>query len=136
MAPSCRLRGASPARIEALFAQWNPGPLMNPDQVPQVDPQVAAFLRRLAAGAPPAQAAPLLVAVWHGLRGDWDRAHAIAQDDTSAQGAWVHAWLHRIEGDTQNARYWYTRARRDVASGDLAAEGRTIAAVLLKATPS
>jgi hypothetical protein len=54
------------------------------------------------------------------------------QDDTSAEGAWVHAWLHRIEGDLDNARYWYGRAQRDVAEGDLHDEGKTIAAFLLK----
>ncbi|MBO0752657.1 MAG: hypothetical protein J2P53_11115 [Bradyrhizobiaceae bacterium] len=83
-------------------------------------------------GNPPADAVPLLRAVWHGLRGEWETAHQIAQDDTSAEGAWVHAWLHRIEGDLANARYWYRQARRDVAEGDLGDEGKTIAAFLLK----
>jgi len=66
-----------------------------------------------------------------GLHGEWEAAHQIAQDDTSAEGAWVHAWLHRIEGDLDNARYWYRRAQREVAEGDLCEEGKTIAAFLL-----
>jgi hypothetical protein len=94
--------------------------------------EVAAFVDSLKTGTPPAVAVPLLRAVWYGLRGEWEAAHQIAQDDTSAEGAWVHAWLHRIEGDLDNARYWYGRARREVAEGDLRDEGKTIAAFLLK----
>jgi hypothetical protein len=93
---------------------------------------IAAFLDSLETAAPPADAVPLLRAVWHGLRGEWDAAHRIAQDDASADGAWVHAWLHRIEGDAANARYWYQQARRNTAEGDLREEGRTIAAFLLR----
>jgi len=54
--------------------------------------------------------------------GDWDGAHRIVQDDPSAEAAWVHAHLHRVEGDLGNAGYWYRRAGQPVASGDLAAE--------------
>jgi hypothetical protein len=91
---------------------------------------VAAFLESLNASNPPAT--PLLRAVWHGLRGEWEAAHHIAQDETSVEGAWVHAWLHRIEGDPVNARYWYRQARRPAAEGDLREEGKTIATFLLK----
>ncbi len=94
--------------------------------------EVAAFLDSLKTGAPPAAAVSLLRAAWHGLRGEWEAAHQIAQDDTSAEGAWVHAWLHRIEGDLDNARYWYRRAQREVAVGDPREEGKAIAAFLLK----
>ena len=94
--------------------------------------EVAAFLDSLKTGTPPAIAVPLLRAVWHGLRGEWEAAHQIAQDDASAEGAWVHAWLHRIEGDLANARYWYGQAQRDVPEGDIREEGKTIAAFRLK----
>jgi hypothetical protein len=94
--------------------------------------EVAAFLDSLTTGNPPADAVPLLRAVWHGLHGEWEAAHQIAQEDTSAEGAWVHAWLHRMEGDFANANYWYRHAQRDVAEGDLREEGTTIAALLLK----
>jgi hypothetical protein len=97
-----------------------------------MDAEVAAFLDSLETDNPPADAVPLLHAVWYGLRGKWEAAHQIAQDDTSAEGAWVHAWLHRIEGDLDNARYWYRRAQRDAAEGDLREEGKSIAAFLLK----
>jgi hypothetical protein len=94
--------------------------------------EVAVFLDSLQTGTPPAHAVPLLRAVWHGLRGEWEAAHQIAQDDASAEGAWVHAWLHRIEGDAANAGYWYRRARRNMGEGDLTEEGKTIAALLLR----
>lgn len=60
--------------------------------------------------------------------GDWDGAHAIVQDDPSADAAWIHAHLHRIEGDLGNAAYWYRRADRPVEKGDLDAERRTLVA--------
>jgi hypothetical protein len=94
--------------------------------------EVAVFLDSLKTGTPPAAAVPLLRAVWHGLRGEWEAAHHIAQDDTSVEGAWVHAWLHRIEGDLANAGYWYRRAERDVGEGDPREEGKSIAASFLK----
>jgi hypothetical protein len=72
----------------------------------------------------------LLRAVWHGLRGEWDAAHAIAQDDMTDAGSWVHAWLHRIEGDLGNAAYWYRRAGRPAAAGPTDEEGREIASSL------
>ena len=90
-----------------------------------------AFLDSLAAAAPPADAVGLLAAVWHGLRGEWDAAHEIAQDDPTADGAWVHAWLHRIEGDLGNAGYWYRLAGRPRATDDTRLEGERIAASLL-----
>jgi hypothetical protein len=51
--------------------------------------------------------------------GDWDGAHRVVQDDASADAAWVHAHLHRVEGDLANARYWYARAGRVEATGSL-----------------
>jgi hypothetical protein len=102
------------------------------DGVVFMNEEVAAFLDSLKTGTPPAAAVPLLRAVWLGLRGEWEAAHQIAQDDASAEGAWVHAWLHRIEGDVANAGYWYRRAHRNAAEGDPREEGKTIAAFLLK----
>ncbi len=69
--------------------------------------------------------------MWHRLRGEWDAAHAIVQELAGADAAWVHAWLHRVEGDLGNAGYWYRRAGRRAAEGDPDREGRAIAAALL-----
>ena len=82
--------------------------------------------------APPAGLAPPLAALWWDRRGDWDRAHAAAADDEEGRdAAWVHAYLHRREGDAANALYWYRRAGRPVASSSLEAEWDAIAAALL-----
>jgi hypothetical protein len=59
---------------------------------------------------PPPEAAPLIAALWWDAKGNWSRAHDIAQDIDVPEGAWVHAYLHRKEGDSWNAGYWYRRA--------------------------
>jgi len=75
--------------------------------------------------------APLLQALWHDARGDWNEAHRLAQDVETTDGAWVHAYLHRKEGDVGNAAYWYGRAQQQVATDALDAEWQRIAAALL-----
>jgi hypothetical protein len=85
------------------------------------------------AGTPlPALAPPLVRALWHDATGDWEEAHRLAQDVEGEDGAWVHAYLHRKEGDQSNAGYWYRQANRPHASGPLDAEWRAIAAALLR----
>ncbi|SNB70467.1 hypothetical protein SAMN07250955_107209 [Arboricoccus pini] len=74
--------------------------------------------------------ADCIKAIKLGLAGEWDGAHAIVQDAPSAEAAWVHAWLHRVEGDLANAGYWYRRAGQPMPAGDVASEGRAIAASL------
>jgi hypothetical protein len=63
--------------------------------------------------------------------GDWDRAHGAAQAGEDAASAWVHAYLHRVEGDLANADYWYRRAGRQRPVTELQAEWVAIAAALL-----
>lgn len=72
-----------------------------------------------------------LQALWWDAKGDWDKAHHIAQDDPSANASWVHAYLHRKEGDASNAAYWYSRAVKPVAHGSLPEERDAIVAALL-----
>ncbi len=73
-----------------------------------------------------------LQALWWDTRGDWDRAHALAQvDEADRQCAWVHAYLHRKEGDLANAAYWYRRAGQPVADSSLSAEWRALAEAVL-----
>ena len=76
-------------------------------------------------GLTPAQAA-----LWWTARGEWDRAHEAAQSVSNKDTDWVHAHLHRVEGDEENARYWYRRAARQEATGPLDAEWESIAAAL------
>lgn len=82
--------------------------------------------------APPADWPPLVHALWHEAHGDWDRAHELCNEDSSAESAWVHAYLHRVEGDLPNADYWYRRAGRKRPDTELADERRSIAAALLR----
>jgi hypothetical protein len=89
------------------------------------------FRASLRAATPPATLSSALTALWHDGRGDWDAAHRVAQDVDDADGAWVHAYLHRKEGDLGNAGYWYRRARRPVASGSLDDEWQALSAELL-----
>ena len=89
------------------------------------------FVQSLEQAKPPQFATPMLRAIWHGLRGDWNAAHELAQAQDDAEGAWVHAWLHRIEGDLGNADYWYQRARRKARRDDTRDEGLAIARTLI-----
>ena len=85
--------------------------------------------------APPDGLSPALMALWHLARGEWDAAHGFAQDDGGRDGAWVHAHLHRVEGDLANAGYWYRRANRPSSDAPLDDEWEEIATVLLGAGP-
>ena len=71
---------------------------------------------------PPDGMSPALLALWHDANGNWEKAHEVAQSDTTREGSWVHAYLHRKEGDIGNAGYWYARARRPAADGPLEGE--------------
>ena len=90
----------------------------------------AEFNATLAAAAPPA-VSPALFALWHDAKGDWEKAHGTSQDIDDATGAWVHAYLHRKEGDASNAAYWYRRADKPVERGPLDAEWTRIVTELL-----
>ena len=89
------------------------------------------FRLSLVGSAPPPGLAVALDALWHDARGDFDRAHQLAQSDEGGPGDWVHAYLHRKEGDTANAAYWYRRARRPVPVEPLTSEWERIARALL-----
>lgn len=89
------------------------------------------FRASLDAGEPPPGLAAPLVALWHDARGDWDRAHRAVMDAKGEAAAWVHAYLHRKEGDLDNARYWYRLAKRPAAEGALEDEWTAIAVALL-----
>lgn len=92
---------------------------------------LADFRTTLSDAAPPDSLPPALQALWHDANGKWDRAHQIVQDIDSAEAAWVHAYLHRKEGDLGNARYWYRRAGHPEATASLDDEWEAIVADLL-----
>lgn len=87
-------------------------------------------------GAPPGGLSLALEALWRDARGDWEAAHALAQEVGGSDGDWVHAYLHRKEGDESNARYWYARAGRAAAAGPWDTEWAAIVAELLRASRS
>ncbi len=88
------------------------------------------FRKSLNSSEPPAVSVPLK-ALWHDAKGDWDYAHRLVQDDRSAESAWVHAYLHRKEGDISNAHYWYRRANKPPHNGTLEEEWSEIVQALL-----
>ena len=72
---------------------------------------------------------PGVSALWWQAKGDWDKAHKLVQDG-SQDNNWVHAHLHRVEGDPSNAAYWYGRAEKPVSETDLKEEWLTILSAL------
>ena len=70
----------------------------------------------------PAGLAGSLLALWYAGKGEWRRAHEVAQSGKDRDSAWVHAYLHRREGDQGNAEYWYRRAGRPVFRAGLEEE--------------
>ncbi len=92
---------------------------------------LSAFKQSLDQDAPPADLERALAALWHEAKGDWDQAHCLAQAQKNAVGAWVHAYLHRVEGDLSNADHWYRRAGKPSSTAPLKREWDEIAGALL-----
>ncbi len=93
---------------------------------------ISVFKASLARDRPPADLSEALEALWWDAKGNWDKAHAHAQDAGDA-GAWVHGYLHRKEGDLGNARYWYRQAgRKPAADASFDTEWEEIARTLLR----
>ncbi len=82
----------------------------------------AAFQSTLEYDQPPAELSPYLTALWHEAHGAWGTAHELVQELNTAEAAWVHAYLHRKEGDEGNARYWYRTAKQHFPVGQTLAE--------------
>lgn len=68
------------------------------------------FKESISSENPPDSLSDYLKALWYDAKGDWQKAHTIIQDIENKTAAWIHAYLHRKEGDIWNADYWYTRA--------------------------
>ena len=89
------------------------------------------FKRSLSQPEPLAELAPALAGLWWAAKDDWEKAHRVVMNGAGKECAWVHAHLHRLEGDLDNAGYWYKQAGKPVASGSLPAEWEAIAHALL-----
>ena len=92
---------------------------------------LADFKRSLSKTKPPADLAPALAALWWAGKDKWDTAHEIVMNEGGKDCAWVHAYLHRVEGDLGNAGYWYRQAGQPVAKDSLEAEWERIVSALL-----
>ena len=73
------------------------------------------------------EVSPLLMALYHDAKGEWDRAHEIVQDINGSGASWIHAYLHRKEGDRGNASYWYSRAGKPFCNSGLEEEWNELA---------
>ena len=93
--------------------------------------ELAEFKASLSLDQPPPELAQALEAMWHEAKGDWAKAHTLAQAQNDNAGAWVHAYLHRVEGNRSNAGYWYHRAGKPRSSASLADEWDEIVGALL-----
>src|SRR4249920_2534155 len=92
---------------------------------------MAEFKASFSGAAPAPDLDAPLAALWWAGKGNWHQAHKIAQDEDDANSAWVHAYLHRVEGDLGNAGYWYRQAGQPVAKDSLEAEWERIVSALL-----
>jgi hypothetical protein len=93
---------------------------------------VQEFRESLLRDKPPKELSLALAGLWWDAKGDWTRAHESAQQHEGPAGAWVHAYLHRKEGDLPNAGYWYQRAGKAPADGSIEDERDAITVSLLR----
>jgi hypothetical protein len=94
--------------------------------------RLTEFKSTLAKTAPPSGCAPVLTALWWAGKDEWTKAHTLVMKLEGQEAAWVHAHLHRVEGDLDNARYWYREAKQPFPSTSLAQEWTAIATALLR----
>jgi hypothetical protein len=80
---------------------------------------IADFVKSLSLDSPPTNISEELQALWYDGKGNWNKAHDIAQDIYNDNGSWIHAYLHRKEGDLQNAHYWYRKAGKTLPAVSL-----------------
>ncbi len=92
---------------------------------------IETFKASVARDAPPDGIGLALQAMWQDAKGQWDTAHKLAQAQKDETGAWVHAYLHRVEGDLRNAGHWYRNANRPASSAPLKEEWDEIVSALL-----
>ena len=89
------------------------------------------FSKSISNDQPPVPLNPYALSLWYDAKGDWEKAHTIIQDIEDSNAAWIHAYLHRKEGDDGNARYWYQRAGKKMPAFSLEREWEEIAKAIL-----
>lgn len=85
-----------------------------------------SFKETISLNAPPPDLSPILKSLWYDAKGNWDQAHAQVDQLGGQDAAWVHAYLHRKEGDIWNADYWYARAKKTRPDHSLEQEWETL----------
>ena len=91
------------------------------------------FLKTRQNDHPPEEWPKGLQALWYDAKGNWNASHDIAQDLPSESGYWIHAYLHRKEGDQFNANYWYRMANRPYPNLSLEQEFKLLVEYIIKA---
>jgi len=89
------------------------------------------FMESLSQNKPPVDLSAYLRSLWLDAKNDWEGTHTVIQDMEDKTGAWIHAYLHRKEGDNGNARYWYNRAGKEMPKLSLDEEWKKIVIALL-----
>jgi hypothetical protein len=98
---------------------------------------IESFRSSVSASAPPADAGPALQALWWLRKGDWSKAHEVCQGHEGDKDCdWVHAHLHREEGDLSNAGYWYRHAGKTMPDTTIEEEWRAITTAMLTQSSS
>ena len=92
---------------------------------------VSSFKESLLGIEPPQNSSVYLKALWYDAKGEWGTAHKLIQDVEDKNASWIHAYLHRKEGDTSNADYWYSRAGKKRPPGSFEKEWEEIAGALI-----
>ena len=78
--------------------------------------QYEDFIKLTKESEPSDKLAEIHLAIWYAVKDNWDMAHKIVQDINTKTASWIHAYLHRVEGDIGNAQYWYNRAKKESSS--------------------
>ena len=94
--------------------------------------QLNEFMQSIKKNTPPEGLSESLKAMWYARKENWDKAHNIAQSISTELGSWIHAYLHRVEGDLSNAGYWYKRAGKPQFQGSTEAEADEIVNSIFK----
>lgn len=90
------------------------------------------FKESIPSSSPVPGITPYLLSLWYDAKGDWSKAHTIIQDIEDENAAWIHAYLHRKEGDIGNADYWYRRAGKIRPVATLGEEWENIVKTLIE----